>query len=158
MAAHDHDAWVALAAAAKARVVERQQQMIARYDLMTGSIQYYWDIDEAAITWSRDGGAFLRGRITYIGSVYAPNHTWLWSWANDSVPAAARGDIEAVRRFGEEHHHPLLAAPSFRADQEWVDQATMVALDLVGAEGLWRSSNDDLHLLFGLHDLTPCQS
>jgi hypothetical protein len=31
----------------------------------------------------------------------------------------------------------------------------MVALDILGAEGLWRDFTDGLEIVFGVHDLQP---
>ena len=153
--APDHDQWVAVAHAAADRVRERQDRMIATYSLTSGDVQYQWSTDEATISWSRAGREFLRARITAIGSVDAVKQTWLWSWANESVPAPALGNITDVRRYGEQHNFPLLVWPSFRSDQEPVSQATMVAVDVLRADGLWRDVAGDLEIVFAVHELQP---
>jgi hypothetical protein len=150
---HDHDRWVAVAQAAADRVRERHHRMIATHNLTSGDVQYHWSTDEATISWSRAGREFLRGRITSIGSVDAVKQTWLWSWANESVAAPALGNITDVRRYGEQHDFPLLVWPSFRSDQEPVSQATMVAVDILGAEGLWRDFAGDLEIVLAVHEL-----
>ena len=153
--AHDHELWVSVARAAADRMIERHNQMIATYGLTNDSVQYYWSTDDATIVWSRAGEEFLRGRITSIGSVNAEKQTWLWSWANRSVPPAALGNIADVRRYGMEQNFPLLVWPGFQSDQEPVYQATMVALDILGADGLWRDYVDGLEMVFAVHDLQP---
>jgi hypothetical protein len=144
--------WVSVAGDAAGRVLERHGRMIAKYGLTSG-VKYHWSTDDAVIAWSRDGAEFLRGSITSLGSVNAAKQSWLWSWANPSVPPAALGNIEAVRRFGEEHNFPLLYWPSFQSDQAAVDQATMVALDILSADGLWRDFTGGLEMVFAVHDL-----
>jgi hypothetical protein len=154
--AHDHDLWMSVAHAAAARVTERHRAMIEKCGLTSGSgVQYHWSTDDASIVWSRAGVEFLRGRITSIGSVNGAQQTWLWSWANESVAPAALGNIADVRRYGIEHNFPLLVWPSFRSDQEPVYQATMVALDVLGADGLWRDHTNSLELVFAVTDLQP---
>jgi hypothetical protein len=149
---HDHDLWVSVAREAAGRVAERHRRMVGDNGLV-GDVQYHWSMDDGTIVWSRGGQGFLRGRITLVGSVDAQEQTWLWSWANDSIPRAALGDIEAVRRFGEEHGFPLLVWPSFRSDHDPVYQSTMVALDVLAADGMWQDATDGIEMVFAVHDL-----
>lgn len=73
---HDHSDWEAIVLAARERAGARQASMVERFGL-AGDVQYDWSLDEARITWSRGGEAFLSGRITMIGSVSVPQQTWL---------------------------------------------------------------------------------
>lgn len=126
--------------------------MVERFGL-SGDVQYDWSMDDALITWSRDGKVFLTGRLTMIGSVSVARQTWLWSWANESLPPAAVGDMERVRQFGEENGYPVLPWPDFTYDPELVAEARMVAASVLDAEGLWAESTNDVQLHFMVHDL-----
>jgi hypothetical protein len=152
---HEHEMWEAFAQAAAQRVAVMQARFMDQYHyrLLSGDVQYFWSLDDATITWSRGGEAVLRGRITAIGSVDTNSGTWLWSWANPSLPERVLGDIDRVRRHGEEHAYPVLVWQSFEADAKPVNQATAVALDLLDAVGLWRDYSDGLELVFAIHDL-----
>ncbi|MCG6498211.1 DUF6882 domain-containing protein [Kitasatospora sp. A2-31] len=150
---HDHSGWEEVVLAARERARSRQSRMIERYGL-SGDVQYDWSLDDARITWSRGGAVFLAGRLTMIGSVSLSRRTWLWSWANDSLPRAALGDIEKVRRFGEVNGYPVLPWPRFDHHPELVAEARMVAAAVLDAEGLWAESLDDVQLHFLVHDLT----
>ncbi|AEV82014.1 hypothetical protein ACWT_0998 [Actinoplanes sp. SE50] len=112
-------------------------------------------MDDARIVFSRGGREFLHGRITVIGSVDHAQQTWLWSWANDSLPQAVLGDIAGVRDFGERHGFPLLVRPGFHAEQKPVAQAKTVAADVLDAEGLWFQPGDEIDLHFAIHGLRP---
>ncbi|MEV4560479.1 DUF6882 domain-containing protein [Kitasatospora sp. NPDC049285] len=151
---HDHSAWEDVVLAARERARTRQALMVERFGL-SGDVQYQWSMDDARITWSRDGNVFLTGRLTMIGSVSHARRSWLWSWANDSLPRAVLGDIERVRRFGEENDFPVLPWPGFDAHPELVAEARMVAAAVLDAEGLWAESMDDVQLHFLVDDLTP---
>ncbi|MFC3503725.1 DUF6882 domain-containing protein [Micromonospora krabiensis] len=151
-AVHDHELWESVVTAARDRVGPRQAAMVSDHGL-SGDVQYHWSMDDATIVWSRGGRDFLHGRIAMIGSVDHVQQTWLWSWANDSLPRAVLGDITAVRRYGEENAFPLLVWPSFRAEQKPVAQARIVAADVLAAEGLWFEPGDEVDLHFAIHDL-----
>lgn len=126
--------------------------MVERFGL-SGDVQYHWSMDDARITWSRDEQVFLTGRLTMIGSVSLAQQTWLWSWANESLPRAVLGDIERVRQFGEANDYPVLPWPGFNYHPELVAEARMVAASVLDAEGLWAESTDDVQLHFLVHDL-----
>src|SRR5262245_52878400 len=138
--AHDHEQWVSFAQQAQEWVEHRQARLINDYGLL-GS-QYWYDLDEASIAWSRDGNVLASARITAIGSVHVEAQNWRWSWANVSLPAAVLGDIATVREYGELHRRPVLTTPSFDSFAEPVNQATCVALYLLDADGLWRATSD----------------
>ncbi|MFD8756251.1 DUF6882 domain-containing protein [Kitasatospora sp. NPDC059577] len=150
---HDHSGWEGVVRAARERARSRQALMVERFGL-SGDVQYQWSMDDAQITWSRSGTVFLTGRLTLIGSVSVPRQSWLWSWANESLPPAVLGDIEQVRQFGEENGYPVLPWPGFDHHPELVAEARMVAASVLDAEGLWAESTDDLQLHFLVHDLT----
>ena len=149
---HDHPGWEAVVFAARERARSRQALMVERFGL-SGDVQYEWSMDDAQITWSRGAKVFLTGRLTMIGSVSLARQTWLWSWANESLPHAVLGDIERVRQFGEENDFPVLPWPGFGYDPELVAEARMVAASVLDAEGLWAESTDDVQLHFAVHNL-----
>ncbi|MEW2620525.1 DUF6882 domain-containing protein [Streptomyces sp. NPDC048106] len=104
---------------------DRQALMVERFG-PSGDVRYHWSMDDAQIAWSRDGRVFLTGRLTTIGSVSTVQQSWLWSWANESLPRAVVGDIERVRRFGEENDYPVLPWPGFDHHLELVAEARLV--------------------------------
>ncbi|MEV7184037.1 DUF6882 domain-containing protein [Kitasatospora sp. NPDC093102] len=150
---HDHSGWEEVVLAARERARTRQALMVERFGL-SGDVQYHWSMDDAQIAWSRDGKVFLTGRLTMIGSVSRPQRSWLWSWANESLPHPVLGDIERVRRFGEENDHPVLPWPGFDYHPELVAEARLVAASVLDAELLWAESTGDVELHFLVHDLT----
>ncbi|MFF3301365.1 DUF6882 domain-containing protein [Streptomyces sp. NPDC002908] len=151
---HDHSNWEEVVLAARERARAKQSRMVEHYGL-SGDVQYHWSMDDARITWTRDGATFLTGRLTMIGSMSPSRKTWLWAWANESLPRPVVGDIEQVRRFGEANGFPVLPWPGFDYDPELVAEARMVAASVLDAEGLWADSADDVQFHFAIHDLTP---
>ena len=72
---HDHEEWLAVANAARERMRDRHNRMIATHGLGSSDLAYQWSMDDASIAWSRKGVEVLRARITSIGSVFAPTQT-----------------------------------------------------------------------------------
>jgi hypothetical protein len=152
---HDHAAWEAVVQAARKRAAVRQKAMVDGFGL-AGNVQYKWSLDEAQISWSRDSSVFLSARITMIGSVNIPRQTWLWSWANDSLPPAVLGDIGRVRDYGEANGFPVLPWEGFNYHPDLIAEARYVSAAVLEAEGLWSETLKDAQLHFLIHDLTPC--
>jgi hypothetical protein len=150
----DHDArWEEVVQAARERAATRQRAMVERYGL-AGDVQYQMSMDDARMVWSRGGSPYLTARITMIGSVSIPRQTWLWSWANQSLPPAVLGDIARVRAYGEENDFPVLPWKGFRYHPALVAEARQVSAAVLDAEGLWVEVMDDVQLHFLFHDLT----
>jgi hypothetical protein len=147
---HDHSAWEHVVQEAMTRAAPRQEQLI---DWLGDDAQYHWDLDQAAITWSRGGSVFCAARLTLIGTVSLTESTWLWSWANDSLPAPAVGEMRHVRKYGEAHGFPVLPWASFDHDPELVKEARVVSAAVLDAAGLWTDQAGDVELHFLLHDL-----
>ncbi|MFD5521467.1 DUF6882 domain-containing protein [Streptomyces sp. NPDC127066] len=155
--AHNHSAWEEAALDAQKRAGTRQHLMIERFGSLYDK-QCHWSLDNARITWSCGGEVCFGGRITVIGSLNLSDMSrqpWLWSWANESLPRAALGDIERVREFGEANGFPVLSWPSLDDQPKLVSRAKWVAASVLDAEGLWTVREGDLILNFLLHDLAP---
>ncbi|MEU4607839.1 DUF6882 domain-containing protein [Kribbella sp. NPDC023972] len=148
---HDHSAWERVVQDAHNRAADRQQQLI---DRLGDDAQYQWDLDQGAIAWSRAGRTFCTARLTLIGTVSLTESSWLWSWANDSLPPAAIGDMHAVREYGESNGYPVLPWPSFNHHPGLVKEARVVSAAVLDAAGLWTDQAGDIQLHFLLHDLS----
>jgi hypothetical protein len=148
---HDHSDWEAVVQAAHHRAAERQERLIER---LGEDAQYFWDLDQAAITWTRAGAEFCTARLTLIGTVSLAESTWLWSWANDSLPRSAVGEMDKVREYGELNRFPVLPWESFDPHPALVQEARVVSAAVLDAAGLWTDQAGDVQLHFLLHDLS----
>ncbi|MEI8408567.1 MULTISPECIES: DUF6882 domain-containing protein [unclassified Kribbella] len=80
--------------------------------------------------------------------------SWLWSWANDSLPPAAIGDMPKVRQYGEAHGYPVLPWPGFDNHSGLVKEARVVSAAVLDAAALWTDQSGDVEVHFLLHDLS----
>lgn len=146
---HDHSAWETVVQAATEQAASRQQALIER---LGEDAQYNWDLERATINWSRGGRVYCSARITLIGTV--SGGTWLWSWANDSLPDAAMAGADKIREYGVLHGFPVLPWESFRHHPELLKEARVVSAAVLDAAGLWADQAGDVQLHFLLHDLS----
>ncbi len=69
----------------------------------------------------------INGREVILGSTSAAENTWLWGWANPTVPPLLGAPGVAVRRHGETTRKKLLCSPS--ADLDAAHVACGLALE-----------------------------
>lgn len=139
-----YDAW-------KQEAVERlhasQQALDAEFRFGAWE-RYDYDLAAASLLFSEAGQAKLAADIQAIGTT--SQEGWLWAWANDSLPAAAKADVERVRAFGAEHGIDELTSDYLVSDDVemlgW--SLTAVAARVLEASGAYRPQFDDGGALF----------
>lgn len=116
--------------------------MVERLGL-SGDVQYDWSLDDARISWSREGKVFLTGQLAMIGS------------ASPSSPGCDPGRTSHCRtqpwatstRSGSSARRTT--TPSFRGQAS----TTTPNSSPKPTEPLWTDSIDDVQLHFLVHDL-----
>src|SRR5262245_31798633 len=103
--------WSAWSREAVRLMQERNQAWLDRFHIDRNP--YQWNLDSATLRLERETDAVV-ARLCAVGSCSEHVGTFLWSWANDAIPAAARRGIEEVREFGARHGLPLLTTPEFK--------------------------------------------
>ncbi len=67
--------------------------------------QARWDVDLDAgtITFASPRGVVATAPVQVVGTLNSVDSTWLWSWANSSIPAPATRHAQMVREYGHKH-------------------------------------------------------
>jgi hypothetical protein len=110
----------------------------------------------AAYRWDLDDAQFVLGEATYdltvVGTVLGDS--FLWSWANEAIPARAKTRIAEVRQFGVEHDLPLLREPRAPGGLPQGKECVAVAGRILDADAVWirpSRSPTEPWLFFVLH-------
>ena len=140
---NEHTDWAEWSQQAVALMEARNQAWRAKFAV--GDVQYQWDLDRAEITF----GDQVVARICVVGTTSAEEGTFLWSWANDWIPAAAKRGIEKVRDFGESNGLPLLTEPSLRGARPEALEVAAISGRILDADGGFFDSS----IYFTLHEL-----
>jgi hypothetical protein len=102
-----------------------------------------WELDQTngLLTWYfPDRTATAPAQI--IGTWLPATRSWLWAWANNSIPPALTRDSRAVRDWAEEHGHASLTAPKIEADKERAAMMAAFAVRVSGATGFFRGTGE----------------
>jgi Family of unknown function (DUF6882) len=120
---------------------------LSEYDL--GGSQYHWDMNTAEIIF-QNPNHIVRAGICVIGSTSLSEGSFLWSWANSSIPETAKSRIDEVRRFGQIHDLPLLYKPDWPGDKADGLEMLTVSSRILAAKGSWVEPLGDVTLFFAL--------
>jgi hypothetical protein len=110
-----------------------------------------WDLDGPVLRWTFEDRA-AEANVQVIGSYSTGARSWMWGWANQSLPAHLRSSSETVRVSGEAHGHTMLTVPTVEGISE--DEAAdfcAIGFRLMRATGFYRATGEQvaLYLAFG---------
>jgi hypothetical protein len=97
-----------------------------------------YDLERGTLTFSQDGEPRLVASIQVIGTTSISGQTWMWGWANESLPASVRKSVAKVRAFGESERINELTAAELPDDEYLGWAMTAVAAKVLGAKGAYR--------------------
>lgn len=107
-----------------------------------------WDLDAAVgvLRWTFPDRV-AEAPVQVLGSYSPSGASWMWAWANDSLPTDLRTDSEAVRAFGERQGHAALTTPVLDdVSEEQVADLTAMAFRITKASGFYRAPAGRSHL------------
>jgi hypothetical protein len=117
-----------------------------------GGCPFHWDMNTAIIKFSRDHDDVIAS-VCVVGTTSVCEGTFLWGWANESIPPIARKHLELVREFGAKHRLQLLTTPQFPCGHPEPLEMIAISGRVLDAEGvLMHSVDGDLTFFFALSD------
>ncbi|MDQ3798594.1 MAG: hypothetical protein M3384_04020 [Acidobacteriota bacterium] len=77
------------------------------------------------------------------GSYSTYSNTWKWSWANDTIDAAMKREMNKIKEFGENNRFRELSTPQWKCAEDYAWTMTAVAGQLTKAKGAYRGQIPD---------------
>jgi hypothetical protein len=130
-----------------AQMQARNEEWIRSFSLQ--GAPYRWDLGTAELIFVRAGDHVVAD-ICAIGTVSEAEGTFLWAWANETIPPAAMRGLELVRAFGDEHDLPLLITPEWPGSLADGKEMLAIAGRIQGAKGVFLDGDQGVTLLFTL--------
>ena len=102
-----------------------------------------YDLERQTLTFSQEGLPRVEASIQVVGTTSISGGTWLWGWANDSLPPNVISAIEKVRAFGDAEDLTELTKADLPDDEYLGWEMTAIAAKLLGAKGAYRCPDDN---------------
>lgn len=107
-----------------------------------------YDLDRATLTFSEDGFPRVSASIQVVGTTSLSSGTWMWGWANQSLPLKVTKDLAKVREFGRVQEVTELIEATLPDDEHLGWAMTAVAAKLLGAKGGYRCPGENGFIYF----------
>ena len=109
-----------------------------------------YDLSDGVLVFSEEGAPKVIADIQVVGTTSSASATWLWGWANDSIPESVVSLTVAVRDFGNAESISRFTT-AVLADHDALGwELTAVASRLLRAKGAYRCPGEDgfLYVIF----------
>jgi hypothetical protein len=99
-----------------------------------------WDygLERGALTFSENGVPRVLAPIQVIGKTSVSGGTWMWGWANESLPSNVTKAVAKVREFGKAANIAELTEAELPDNEHLRWGMTAVAAKLLRAKGAYR--------------------
>ncbi|WP_027014877.1 DUF6882 domain-containing protein [Comamonas composti] len=140
--------WTQWSREAVESMMQKNSQWPAEFGLL-GSPGCRWDLDSATLT--LEGGLHdVVATVCLVGTTSESQGSFLWSWANDAIPAQHGQALQVVRDFGEKHGLGLLTTPQVAGARPEATECLCIAGRLQHALGTFVDQQSDVTLYFTL--------
>lgn len=119
--------------------VELEQKQTAFFGQFADDVAWSFDIDQG--TFSLNEQAFP---MTPIGSFSEAHQTWLWAWANDSFPDAARDASRQLQSLYKRTGFRVFADEAIKATADEAEDLATLANHELGAVAEFRYQENGL--------------
>lgn len=137
--------WGAWSREAVAMMASRTNELMVRHVLPNGA-PYRWDLDRAELA---IGGVSFR--LVTVGTV--AGNSFMWAWANESIPMDAKQRLEEVRAFGMQNDLSLLTTACVGGGLAQARECLAIAGRVLNANGIWLDRTESGHIVFALFEL-----
>lgn len=116
--------------------------------------RYFIDYDKEELQFTSGGRIVLSFAITAVGSYLPGKKSWLWSWANESLPDNVRKKASAVRQLSDLTGVGIFAQRGARIEEATAYELVALSCRLFGALGAYLAPQQDLRTYVLLDRLT----
>src|SRR5579864_4700912 len=127
---------------------------------LSGWPRWDYELGHGTLTFSEEGVPKVLATIQAIGNTSISGGTWMWAWANRSLPASVIQAVLEVRAFGETESVAELTQAELPDDESLGWAMTAIAAKVLKAKGAYRcpGENGFLYVVYSLIDFAPPES
>jgi hypothetical protein len=126
----------------RAEFAARQSRLLPR---ITAAATFSYDLNDCSLTLGEE-----HFTIIPVGTHNASLQTWLWAWANDSFPPAARESSRRLQGLFQTTGFRVFLDPGITATSTDAQDFTAIAVHHVNAIGFFRKTSNDVTLYLAI--------
>jgi hypothetical protein len=109
-----------------------------------------WDADQdtGKLVFSNKGKPKVIASFQIAGSYSTYSNTWRWSWANETIDAALKQEMNKVKEFGEKNQIKQLTTAQWKYPEDYAWTLTSIAGQIIKAKGAYRGQIPDGFVYF----------
>jgi len=125
----------------------RNNDWVARFALTAEP--FHWDLETATLRFQRAHDQVVAS-LCLVGTTSEFEGTFLWAWANETIPPAAIQGLERVQEFGKAHDLSLLTEAEFPGSRPDGLELVAIAGRILDADGTFVAADGDVTRFFTL--------
>lgn len=138
--------WSAWSRAAVEMMVARNAEWPRQFGLQ-GQPNFRWDLDSATMVLEGPLHEVI-ATVCLVGTTSEAEGSFVWSWANEAIPAQHGQALEVVHDFGRENHLALLTTARIPGGRPEATECLCIAARLQRAVGTFIDQQGDVGLYF----------
>ena len=146
--AHNTTDWAAWSREAVEAMMARNIQWPQQMGLQA-PLQCRWDLDRAVLVFQGPLHEVV-AMVCLVGTSSDKDGSFVWSWANEAIPAQHGQALEVVHDFGREHQLALLTTPRIQGGRPVAMECLAIAARLQRAVGTYVDQQGDVALYFSI--------
>ncbi len=111
------------------------------------------DLEAGRVSFDREGGGIVTARAILLGTYAEAACTWVWSWANPSLPAAVTAPARALCDDFPQRDAWEISTPQFATDPGTAWALAAILAEQAGAEAIYRAPHPGGLVFLLLFDL-----
>jgi hypothetical protein len=100
--------------------------------------QWSLDMSQGDLLFTFDDGILATCPAQIIGSLDSESGTWLWGWANPSIPDSLKRDALRVKEYGQQQNIARLTSEEWPCTEADAWSMAALACKLCNAQGVYR--------------------
>lgn len=96
----------------------------------------------------------ITGPVEAIGSYGTASGTWMWGWANETIPASVLAASRQTQAYGEAHGLEALTSAKLEIPAESGDDFAAITVELAGLSGFYRAPTANGFTYLGFSDFS----
>ncbi len=116
------------------------------------STKWHYELETCTFTFKRFFLFRRKFTLTPIATYLPSKSSWLWAWANDSLPPLARERSARIKTLTEKTKYKIFTSPQFDVTSEEIDELCALALHHLDGSSLFKVKSSEPWLYLVLHE------